>query len=165
VEYWLHTDQGESSAAVLAGYVIQKDCGFVIFPPGTIGTKIRLRLTIANPAAKPILVRGIVLQYIDRPEPVWGYDMTLDLSNLPRDYTGKAEGTNVMQLKQHLRDARAKEGYIQFRDKEGSVSHGFISSGPRFSLVGEVSVAQVTFMVVKRYINTPPSSGVTVTLS
>ena len=165
VEYWLHTDQGDSSTAVLAGYVIQKDCGLVILPPGAIGTKIRLRLTLVHPAGKPILVRGIVIQYIDRPEPVWGYSMTLDLSHNPRTHAAEPGGEGALQLKQHLRDARAKEGYVTFRDKEGSISHGFISSGPRFSEVQGVSVAQLNFMVVKRYINTPPSSGLSVTLS
>jgi len=157
VDYWVKTQQGEETEVV--GRIIQRDSDFIMFNPGVVGNKIRLRISVTHPATKPIIIRGLVIQYIDRPEPVWGYNMTLDLSNTPRDYRGEGGETNVMQLKQHLRDARAKESYVRMRDKDGCVCDGFISSGPRFALVGGVPTAQLTFMVVKRYVNTPPASG------
>lgn len=157
VTYWVKTPQGEETGEV--GRIIQRDSDFVMFNPGVIGNKIRLRITVSHPATKPIVVRGLVIQYIDRPEPVWGYTMSLNLSETPRNYVGEGGQTNAQQLKQHLRDARAKESYVRMRDRDGGLCDGFISSGPRFTLVGDMAIARLTFMVVKRYVNTPPASG------
>lgn len=138
---------------------MQRDCDFIMLPPGLLGNKIRLEIIGEHPASKPLIIRGIVLQYIDRPEPVWGYDMTLSLPNTQREYSAEPGQKNVHELKQHLRDARAKETYVRMRDRDGAICDGFISSGPRFNLIGGEAVARLTFMVVKRYIHTPAISG------
>jgi len=97
----------------------------------------------------------IVIQYMDRPTPVWGYSMTLDLSSPVRTHAGTSGSHSVESLKQHLRDCREKAAYVRFVDKDGNESDVFVSDGPRFSYVGGKAVATLTLMVVKRYINSP----------
>jgi hypothetical protein len=157
IDYRVKTPQGEETGTI--GSIIQSDCDFIAFKPGVLGNKIRLTITVKHPATKPLVIRGFVLQYIDRPEPVWGYDMTLLLPNTQREFSGEPGTRNVLALKQHLRNVRGKESYVRLRDRDGAICDGFISSGPRFNLVGGESVARLTFMVVKRYLHTPAASG------
>jgi len=144
-----HNDLTEEPLGILQ----QPDANFLMFPADTWGKRLRLRLNLVG--TPDLVIHRIVIQYMDRPTPVWGYSMTLDLSSPVRTHAGTSGSHSVESLKQHLRDCREKAAYVRFVDKDGNESDVFVSDGPRFSYVGGKAVATLTLMVVKRYINSP----------
>jgi len=159
VEYTVHTGQEEKSGTL--GVLVQNDANFLMFPAGTTGNKLKLKFTFTRSSGQTAVIRRVVVQYMDRPDPVWGYSMTLDLSSPPRTQAATSSGETVESLKQHLRNCRAKESYVRFIDIDGSESDVLVSSGPRFVKVQGKPAALITLMVVKRYLNTPGVVGVT----
>jgi len=158
VEYTVHTGQEEISGTL--GVMVQSDANFLMFPAGTMGTKLKLKFTLLRNEGQTPIIRRVVVQYMDRPDPVWGYSLTLDLSSPSRTQSSTSTGYTVEALKQHLRNCRAKESYVRFIDIDGSESDVMVSSGPRFVKVREKPAALITLMVVKRYLNTPGVAGV-----
>ncbi len=159
VEYYVDTGQEEKSGTL--GVLVQNDANFLAYPAGTWGNRLKLKLTLTRASGQTPIIRRIVVQYMDRPTAVWGYSMTLDLSSPARTKAGTSSSHTVESLRQHLRDCREKASYVRFVDMDGNESDVFVSSGPRFVRVGNKAAALVTLMVVKRYINTPGTVGVT----
>lgn len=159
VTYYVQTGQEEKDGTL--GILVQNDANFLMFPTGTWGNKLKLYFYFSRISGQTPIIRKIVVQYMDRPPTIWGYSMTLDLSSPPRTYSGNSNGETVESLKQYLRNCREKESYVRFVDMDGNESDVMVSSGPRFMIVNGKPVAQLTLMVVKRYINTPGLVGVT----
>jgi hypothetical protein len=146
-------DTGQEIRQVRLGTLRQKDSWHLLFPAGTWGYKLRLHLQLVNyTSGHGPAVKKVIIQYLDRPEPVWGYQMALDLSGPSRDESGQSTQYSTQALRDHLRACRAKESYVRFVDLDGNEADVFISSGPRFTVIRGTPVAQVTLMVVKRYV-------------
>lgn len=148
VAYSLETGQGQVTGTL--GTICQAESTFLMFPPGTLGVALQLHLTLRGAASDHVIIKKIVIQYMDRPQTVWGYQLTLDLSSPPRTTTTSSTGDTVGSLKEHLRRCREKASYVHFVDLEGNESDVFVSAGPRFMRVQDKSVAQLTLMVVRR---------------
>lgn len=158
VEYYVWTGQEEKSGTL--GVMTQHDANFLMFPAGTLGLKLKLKFTMTRASGASPVIKRIVVQYLDRPEPVWGYNLAIDLSRSVFTNAAKPNPAYYEEMKRHLRQIRSTESYIRFVDMDGNYSDVLVSSGPVFRYVNNAPVAQLTLMVVKRYEWTPGAEGV-----
>ncbi len=160
ITYYLN----DSGTEHVLGTIASDDCNFLLFPDETTCKKMRPKVTLeTSDAANTPVVRNIVIQYMDRPETVWGYTMNIDLVEGARTYSGNTSQYSVAELKRKLEDWRDNKIPVTFREPTGDIANVFITDCKFIATDGKGAqtrfVAQVTMLTVSYVTFAPPPRG------
>jgi hypothetical protein len=110
------------------GTIADPNCNTIFFPSETVCRRLSLRISLQtdDPIVCPIL-RAVIIQYMDRPETVWGYQMILDISESPRAYSGSPSQYGVAELKRKLENLRDSMVPVLLREPSGEEAEVFIT--------------------------------------